>query len=149
MFSKEPWPTECWTRDRMPLTNQDRACDSFVAHPNLSDGVNCNIVASEIEGGVWLRNMLPGELLEIETKDWTCTLEYLGDNHALISGHPQFCPAPVEVSICGSTWGGSLLKQYYIGRGMHLEIIHPVHQRIVTSRIVEIRDLSLPQSRCA
>ena len=133
----------------MGLPYRNRVDDSFIPHPNLSDAVNRNIIASEIEGGVWLRDMLPGELLEIETRDWTCTLEYLGDNQALISGHPRFCPKPVEVTICGSTWGGSLLKQYYIGRGMHLEIIHPAHQRIVTSQILEIRDLSRPQSRCA
>jgi hypothetical protein len=71
-------------------------------------------------------------------------MEYRGDYRALISGHPRFCPDPVEVIICGSTWGGSLLKQYFIGRGMHLEVMHPAHQRIVTSRIVEIRDLTRP-----
>jgi hypothetical protein len=123
--------------------------DSFVPHPNLSDAVNHNIVASEIEGGVWLNHLLPGDLLEIETKDWTCRMEYRGDYRALISGHPRFCPDPVEVIICGSTWGGSLLKQYFIGRGMHLEVMHPVYRRIVTSRIVEIRDLAQEQSRCA
>jgi hypothetical protein len=85
--------------------------------------------------------MLPGEVLEIETKDWTCRFEYRGDYMAAISGHPRFCPDPVEVAICGSTWGGSLLKQHFIGRGMHLELIHPEHQRILTSRIVEIRQV--------
>src|SRR5579864_2422688 len=120
----------------------------FLPHPNLSDAVNRKIIESEIEGGVWLRHLLPGDVLEIETKDWTCTLEYLGDNQALISGHPRFCPDPVEVIICGSTWGGSLLKQHFIGRGMHLEVMHPEYQRIVTSRIVEIRDLTQEQRRC-
>jgi hypothetical protein len=125
------------------------AVDSFVPHPNLSDAVNHNIVESEIEGGVWLRHLLPGDLLEIETRDWICTMEYRGDHRARISGHPRFCPDPVEVLVCGSTWGGSLLKQHFIGRGMHLEVMHPVYQRIVTSRIVEIRDLRRVQSRCA
>jgi hypothetical protein len=111
----------------------------FIPHPNLSDTINSQIVESEIEGGVHLDRMLPGAVLEIETKDWTCRLEYCGDYAALVSGHPRFCPDPVEVAVCGSTWGGSLLKQHFIGRGMHLEFIHPIFRRILTSRIVEIR----------
>ena len=113
--------------------------DFFAPHPNLSDTINSQIIESEIEGGVHLDRMLPGEVLEIETKDWTCRLEYCGDHLARVSGHARFCPHPVEVSVCGSTWGGSLLKQHFIGRGMHLEFIHPVYQRVLTSRIVEIR----------
>src|SRR6476646_3680110 len=118
-------------------------------HPNLSDSLNRKIIESEIEGGVWLRDLCPGDLLEIETRDWICNLEYRGDYSALVSGHPRFCPVPVEVSICGSTWGGSLLKQHFIGRGMHLEFMHPAYQRILTSRIVEIRALPRLQSLCA
>jgi hypothetical protein len=113
--------------------------DPFVPHPNLSDDINRNIIDSEIEGGVHLDRMLPGETLEIETRDWTCRLEYRGDYSARVSGHARFCPHPVDVDVCGSTWGGSLIKQHFIGRGMHLEFIHPVFQRILTSRIVEIR----------
>ena len=56
-----------------------------------------------------------------------------------ISGHPVFCPQPVRVHIHGSSWGGSMLKVAYIGRGMHLEFHHPEYQTITTSRIVEIR----------
>jgi hypothetical protein len=133
----------------MFLIDKTAVPDPFVAQPNLSDAVNRNIIESEIEGGVWLRHLLPGDLLQIETKDWTCTLEYCGDHRALISGHPWFCSEPVEVIVCGSTWGGSLLKQYFIGRGMHLEFMHPAYQRIVTSRIVEIRDLTPAQPACA
>jgi hypothetical protein len=113
--------------------------DLFAPHPNLSDTINGLIVESEIEGGVHLANLLPGEVLEIQTKDWTCRLEYRGDYRAAVSGHPVFCPEPVEVLVCGSTWGGSLIKQHFIGRGMHLEFLHPVYRRVLTSRIVEIR----------
>jgi len=45
------------------------------------------------------------------------------------------------VAIAGSTWGGTMLKQRYIGRGMHLEFCHPDYRTpIVTSRIQEIRE---------
>ena len=111
----------------------------FRPHPNLSDAINREIIESEMEGGVYLDRLAPGDVLDVETRDWICRLEYRGDHRGAISGHPRFCPEPVEVDICGSTWGGSLLKQHFIGRGMHLEIIHPIHRRILTSRIVEIR----------
>jgi hypothetical protein len=114
----------------------------FIPHPNLSDSINRLIIESEIEGGVHLNKLLPGEVLEIETKDWVCRLEYQGEHQAVVSGHPVFCPEPVEVAVCGSTWGGSLLKHAFIGRGMHLEFIHPVHHRILTSRIIEIRSVA-------
>lgn len=108
-------------------------------HPNLSDAINHNIVQSEIEGGVYLDNLVPGDMLTIEMRDWTCRLKNCGDYRAIICGHPLYCPEPVEVNIAGSTWGGSLLKLHFIGRGMHLEFLHPVYQRILTSRIMEIR----------
>jgi hypothetical protein len=32
-----------------------------------------------------------------------------------------------------------MLKEAFIGREMHLEFVHPVHKRILTSRIRDIR----------
>jgi len=111
-------------------------------HPNLGDQVNRNIIRSEIEGGVHLHDLPRSAVLEIETMDWTCRLEYAGEYEGWVSGHPKFCPEPVRVYVAGSTWGGSMLKQHFIGRGMHLEFLHPLHQRILTSMIIEIRELS-------
>ena len=111
----------------------------FAPHPYFSDAINHNIIQSEIEGGVYLRDLSIGAVLEIETGDWVCTLVYCGENEALVSGHPQFCPEPVRVQIAGSTWGGSMLKQDFIGRGMRLEFVHPRYQRILTAPILEIR----------
>jgi hypothetical protein len=74
------------------------------------------------------------------------TAVLLGGSDAMISGHPEFCPDPVHVAIAGSTWGGSMLKLQYVGRGMHLEFHHPEYATpIITSAIQEIRD-SLPGS---
>src|SRR5271166_776631 len=109
----------------------------YVANPNLSDAVNHNIIQSEIEGGVYLRDLSPGAVLAIQTRNRFYTLVSLGGEAALISGHPEFCPDPVEVRIQGSTWGGSMLKTKFVGRGMHLEFEHPVYHTVVTSRIVD------------
>jgi hypothetical protein len=111
-------------------------------HPHLGDEVNRAIIQSEIEGGVHLKDLPVESRLEIETQNHLYTLVNLGGGDALISGHPEYCPEPVRVHIHGSSWGGSMLKTAFVGRGMHLEFRHPNYpEPIVTSRIVEIRQL--------
>lgn len=119
----------------------------FRPHPNLSDEVNRNIVQSEIEGGVHLDDLGEGAILEVETQNRLYTIVNCGRGKALISGHAKFCPYPVQVWIHGSTWGGSMLKVRFIGRGMRLEFRHPTFQIITTSRIVEIRARCCPSPR--
>jgi len=111
----------------------------FAANPHFCDSVNRNIIRSEIEGGVHLRDLPPGSVLSIRTMNRVYRLVVLEDETALISGHPDFCPDPARVRIVGSTWGGSMLMMKYVGRGMHLEFDHPVFRIILTSRIVDIR----------
>jgi len=114
--------------------------DIFTPNPHLSDEINRNIVQSEIEGGVSMQNLPKGAVVEIETQNRVYTLVSCGEGDALLHGHPTFCPEPVLVSIHGSTWGGSMLKYRYIGRGMHLEFGHPSYEGpIITSRIVDVR----------
>jgi hypothetical protein len=113
----------------------------FQPHANLSDDVNSNIVQSEIEGGVFLSDLEPRTVLQIQTQHHCYTALFLGDNQALIWGHPEFCPQPVPVAIAGSTWGGTMLKVRYVGRGMRLEFHHPGYRTpIVTSPIQEINE---------
>ena len=112
----------------------------FVPSPHLCDAVNDRIVQSEIEGGVHLRDVVPGTVLEVRTQNRAYTIEYQGSGQALISGHPVFCPKPVLVNIHGSTWGGSMLKEKFIGRGMCLEFAPPTNAAITTSVIVEVRE---------
>lgn len=113
----------------------------FSPHANLSDHVNRNIVGSEIEGGVFLKDLPAATVLQIQTQHHCYTALLLSDRSALISGHPQYCPQPVPVKIAGSTWGGSMLKMRFIGRGMRLEFYHPDYRTpIVTSAIQEIRE---------
>ena len=113
----------------------------FTPHPSLSDEVNRNVIQSEIEGGVFLEGLPPDTVLQIRTQHHFYTVLFLGEGSVLISGHPQYCPQPVQVTIAGSTWGGSMLKMRFIGRGMHLEVHHPAYSTaIITSPIQEIRE---------
>jgi hypothetical protein len=114
-------------------------------HPNLSDELNRNIIESEVEGGVFLDRLQPHCVLLIQTQHRWYTAVILGGNQALISGHPQYCPEPTLVNIAGSTWGGSLLKRRFVGRGMHLEFCHPEYSTpIITSRVQDIRECAQP-----
>jgi len=111
----------------------------FRPHPNLADEVNSAIVRSEVEGGVFLDSLAPGTTLEVQTENRAYHIVAQGKGKALISGHPDFCPLPVLVGIHGSTWGGSMLKVGYLGRGMRMEFGHTPFGVITTSRIREIR----------
>jgi hypothetical protein len=121
------------TKDGVPTP------EFFMPHPNLSPEVNRNLTRSEIEGGVYLDDLSDGVVLEVETQNHGYTIVTGSHGNDLIWGHPQYCPSPVVVKIAGSTWGGSMLKVRFLGRGMHLEFKHPTYQTIITSRIVNIR----------
>ena len=114
---------------------------SGIPHPNLSDKVNRDIVRSEIAGGVYLNRITGNTTLEIETQNRRYTLWVRENGDVLIWGHPVYCPAPTQVRIAGSNWGGSMLKAGFIGRGMHMEFRHPEHQTVVTSRVREVREV--------
>jgi len=118
--------------------------DPFLPHPNLDDRINRNICRSEIEGGVYMDELRLGAIIEVETRNRFYRIEKRGDDTMLISGHPEFCPEPVLCEFHGSTWGGSMIKVGFIGRGMHMEFRHPVHRVILTSCVEEIRELPTP-----
>ena len=111
----------------------------FRPSPHLDSTVNRRIIQSEIEGGVNLGDVSPGTVLEVETENRFYTIRYQGLGQALISGHPVFCPEPTLVTINGSTWGGSMIRTGYIGRGMRLEFAHTASQPITTSVIRDVR----------
>lgn len=119
----------------------DQLTSLFAPHPNLSDEVNRHIIQSEIEGGVFLEDLPAATVLEIQTRNHCYTVVLVDENLAMLSGHPEFCPEPVLVCITGSTWGGTMLRRRYVGRGMHLEFYHPLYSTpILTSPIQEIRE---------
>ncbi len=115
--------------------------DLFTPHPGLSDEINRAIIQSEIEGGVFLNSLPAGASLEVQTEHHQYRIRNCQRSQVLISGHPQYCPRPLRARVHGSTWGGSMLKQGFIGRGMRLEFKPVDGQVITTSKIVEIRQV--------
>lgn len=118
-------------------------------HPGMMEGtssfsreVSRGIVKSEIDGGVYLDQLKKGETLIVDTENRSYRIEVRNGREAYISGHPVFCPEPTRVSIHGSSWGGSMLKLSFVGRGMYLEFQHPEFETITTSRILDVRKAS-------
>ena len=113
--------------------------DLFTGCTRFSSDINGRIVQSEIEGGAHISDLPNGEALEVRTDNHAYRVEVAGPGQTSISGHPVFYPKPVLVSIHGSSWGGSMLKVAYIGRGMHLEFHYPEFETLTTSKTLEIR----------
>lgn len=115
-------------------------------NPNLSDELNRNIAQSEIEGGVYLNNLKVGAILHVRTKNTLYVIEKVDDGY-MISGNPKYCPEPLLTYIQGSTWGGSMLKVGFVGRGMRLEFSDPRYGPryakgcVTTSEILEITEV--------
>ena len=123
------------------MANQRHRTDRrpFVPLPHFDNEINRRLVQSEIDGGVMLSDLPKSAKLKVQTENRSYTIVNRGGGRVLISGHPEFCPVPVEVSIHGSTWGGSMIRPGFIGRGMCLEFCHPTGSgRVITSPVVEV-----------
>ena len=118
--------------------------DSFGGHPNLSEEINeniKNIMESNILGGVYLKDIAIGGGLKIITKNSLYTLRRVSDQVYTIQGHERFCAKETFCVVHGSTWGGSLIKMGFIGRGMLLEFSTDSYNNVTTSKIHEIDSL--------
>jgi len=112
--------------------------------PNSNQGHDLSGEHSGIDQGVCLDDLAAGAVVEIETQHHHYTLVKGVDTHVRVSGHPSFCPEPVEMEMEGSIGSGSqfIPNPGFIGRGMYLVLKHPVFDRITTSRIREVHVVS-------
>jgi len=97
---------------------------AYEFHENLDAGINMNLAMSKRNGGVFLKDILPGGTVLVKTRNSLYTLVNHGDRWMGQGG--QRLPEAQEVRVNGSTFGGSMLKMEFIGIGMHLELILPV-----------------------
>lgn len=123
-----------------------------MAHPNLNRTMNlpgkpvANVEAGKplpSRDGCYLNDLADGAIVGIETQYHHYKLIKRAATHVLISGHPTFCPEPIEVEIEGSTVILSPLMPIpgFIGSGMYLIFKHPLFGTVTTSRIREIHKL--------
>ena len=110
---------------------------------NFRQGTNFSAQPSGNQDGFYLNELSDGTALEIETQHHHYKLVKDGESHVRISGHPEFCPDPVDVEVEGSFGERPPIKPHpgYIGRGMYLVFKHPLFDEITTSRIREVYKL--------
>ena len=110
-------------------------------HPNLSDEINDAIEESETAGGAHLDKLKVGKKLLVQTKNTVYIIDKREDGF-YISGHPRFCPEPTKCSIPGSTFGGSMIKVGFLGRGMYMEFWIEGLGTMTTSQIQEVQEVA-------
>ncbi len=113
-------------------------------HPHLNQGHDFSAEHPGTNQGVYLDDLAAGAVVEIETQHHHYTLVKDADTHVRVSGHPSFCPEPIEMEMEGSIGSGSpfMPNPGFIGRGMYLVLKHPIFDLITTSRIREIHVVS-------
>jgi hypothetical protein len=112
--------------------------------PHLNNVIDFPITPPEGEEGLYLGDLADGDVVEFETQHHHYRLVKRADTHARLSGHPKFCPEPVDVDIEGSFGGVAPFLPHpgFIGRGMCLLFKHPLFDEVTTSRILEIHRLT-------
>jgi hypothetical protein len=92
-------------------------------------------IPSEVSEGVDLKNLRPGALVVVETKSRHYQIECLGGDTIRISGHPEYCPEPVQAHLEG-----------VIERGRRLKFLLNDARPVTTTRIVSLHVTS-PEDR--
>ena len=87
-------------------------------------------------GGIDVRTLPPGTRLVIKTKNSTYDIEVIDGSRVTIRGGRKFSEA-TECWFNGSTWGGSVLRQGWVGYGMRMELACGV--TVVTSPVQSAR----------
>ena len=101
-----------------------------------------HISTSTVEDGVYLDELRAGTRIIVQTVHRQYLLETRGGCKVLLSGHPKYCPEPLEVTVQGATCGTPMLVTAYIRPGQCLRFLHPNGRIIRTSRVREVRKLS-------
>ena len=112
-------------------------------HPNLNQKIDFPTERPGSTEGFYLDDLADGAAVEIETQHHHYRLVKRFDTHMRISGHPKFCPEPVEVEIegCFGSRPPFMPHPGFIGRGMYLIFKHPLFDEVTTSRIRKIHRL--------
>jgi hypothetical protein len=83
-------------------------------------------------------NMTCGVRIDVETKNRHYLIECLGGGTIRISGHPEYCPAPVSGHLQGSFDKTDVLEPGLIERGKYLRFLLDDQRPITTSRVVSL-----------
>ena len=93
---------------------------------------------SEVPGGVDVKSLRPGSLIDVETKSRHYHIECLGGAAIRVSGHPEYCPDPVPAHLQGSIDKEGALESGLIEPGMRLMFFLNGDRPVTTSRVVSV-----------
>jgi frataxin-like iron-binding protein CyaY len=104
----------------------------------VSDEIKARMDKSDADGGVFLKRLKAGDVLTVDTRNSTYILEVVDPEKWVVNiqGGIRF-PESTEVTINGSTWGGSMLKIGFVGNGMCLEIRIPSEKHRLNTSCIE------------
>ncbi|MCB1022180.1 MAG: hypothetical protein KDC27_19780 [Acidobacteria bacterium] len=112
-----------------------------VIHKDRSSGVLLprNLGEAGSESGVFLEETPPGSHVEVKTVNHGYRIERAGEKTAFISGHPEYCPDPVQVALHGTRWLDSEISKCYLAPGMRLQFMTQTGVSVLTSPIESVR----------
>jgi hypothetical protein len=85
-----------------------------------------------------LKSLVPGAVIEVETKNRHYQIECLGGKEIRISGHPEYCPAPVSGKLEGSSDKTGVLEPGLIGCGKYMRFVLEDQRPVTTSRVLHV-----------
>ncbi len=108
---------------------------------------SANSQASKPEG-VIPADLRPGSWIDLETKSRHYRIECLGGSSIRISGHPEYCHAPVPARLQGLLLGQGALQPGFIGCGGKLVVFLNGTRPLITSRVLSL-NVHEPESLAA
>jgi hypothetical protein len=83
-------------------------------------------------------NQRPGSVIDVYTDSRHYRIECMGGDAIRISGHPRFCPRPVEARLQGSLNGDGLLDRGLIECGRRLLFVVEDRLPVTTSKVLHV-----------
>jgi hypothetical protein len=80
----------------------------------------------------------PGSLIDVETKNRHYRIECVSGNTIRVSGHPEYCPAPVLAELQGSVDREGMVDRGLIERGMRLMFVLDKGLPVTTSKVLNV-----------
>jgi hypothetical protein len=83
-------------------------------------------------------SLVRGSLIDVETKSRHYRIECLGGTAVRVSGHPEYCPDPVQAELRGSLDKEGKFELGLIGRGMRLMFLLNEWRPLTTSKVLHV-----------
>jgi hypothetical protein len=80
----------------------------------------------------------PGSIVDVETRTRHYRIECLGGHAVRVSGHPQYCPSPVDAELEGSLTHEGALDAGMIECGQRLLLLLNERLPVTTSKVLHV-----------